>query len=268
MKKFLLIVGSLLLIIGIIGMFFTQDQVKETKKKDISKTTTIVDSYHNVKLDIGQGLIKVVPSKNYETTLTVNHAKSNHDYYYEIKNDTLFVKTSINSDERKKNYKKGKHRSHDLEVILTIPNKKLKSFTSESFSGIVDIDKINAEHSSMNVHVGEINVNKLVSKDAIVKVGTGDITIKSLKSHEANVSINIGSIKLSSLNPNINIDGHIGMGKGIFEYKTAPQATHFDIKSNIGNVNLNKVTNAPQSQATSNVTLSVGTGGSASFNTK
>lgn len=257
MKKTLFIVGISLLVIGIIGMVLTNDQIE---KEQSTQTHSISGSYNNIKLDIGQGMVKVIPSKDEKTTLTVTQNKSKRNYKYEIKNDTLFIEATPNSKERKADWVKGTHRNTDLAFTLRVPHKHLKSFNAESLFGSIDIDQMKADKSSLNVHVGEINVKQLISKDTTIKTGTGDISVKELNSDNAHVSVNIGSMTLSEINPDINIDGKIGTGDGLFEYRTAPEQTHFNIDSRMGEINMNNFINVPENQAAAKVALNVDTG--------
>lgn len=261
MKKFLIILGILLLIIGIAGMLLTKDQMVAQKQNGYNKQITLNQPFNSIDLDIGQGTIIVEQSKNNHASLEINNIINKEDYQYKIENNTLYFNTKNDSKNRKKNFVFGNHESRDeIEIKLLIPKEKLKSFKAKTFAGTIDVDYLSTENLELNADIGLIEGGKIKSDVSNIKVGMGDISFDHFNSQQANIDVKTGTIELYGLNSDININGHIGMGDGTFEYTNEPQNTHFDVSSKNGDVELNDLINLPQSKAKFLVKMTIGAG--------
>lgn len=261
MKKFLIILGIFLLIIGITGMFLTKDEIVTKKQNGYSEQITLNQPFNSIDLDIGQGTVAVEQSKNHRASLKIKNISKKEDYQYKIDNNTLYFSTKNDSKNRKKNFVFGNHKNLDeIEIKLLIPKEKLKSFKAKTFAGTIDVDYLSTKNLELNADIGLIEGDILKSDQSNIKVGMGDISFNNFNSQQADINIKTGTIELYGLNSDININGHIGMGDGTFEYTTEPQSTHFDISTKNGDIELNDLINLPQSNAKSLVKMTIGTG--------
>lgn len=73
MKKFLIILGIFLLIIGITGMFLTKDEIVTKKQNSYSEQITLNQPFNSIDLDIGQGTVAVEQSKNHRASLKIKN---------------------------------------------------------------------------------------------------------------------------------------------------------------------------------------------------
>ncbi|UBH08912.1 DUF4097 family beta strand repeat-containing protein [Macrococcus armenti] len=261
MKKFLLFLGIALFIIGIVGMIFTKDQIVPEKQKGSNANIVIDKPFKSIDLDIGKGTIKVMKTNDNQPSIKINNIINKDDYQFKVENNILYLKTKNDTKKQKINFIFGNHvNSDEIEITLLIPNQKLQFFRVNTFAGMIELDDLSTEELEMNAGTGIIQANRILSDNGKINVGIGDISVDEYHSKHTNIDVKTGTIELHGLNPDINIDGNIGLGDGTFEYQSEPQDTHFEVTSQNGDVELNDLISRPKDIAKSIVKLSINTG--------
>lgn len=261
MKKILIIIAITLMVVGIIGMYFSKDTVLPTNKLKIVDTFNIEEPYNNLDIKIEDGYLDIVPSKDNTTQLTIKHSDERNQFDYLLKDNTLFIKTNSINKRPKIELNFGLSEPHEnIEMTLAVPNKKFKTFKAEALVGTINLNQLNTDTLDLKVSAGEIDANKIIAKQSSMTVGIGDIEIEEFNSKNLKVNVETGSVKLLKLNSDINITGNIDIGEGYFEYKKNPEQTHFDVESSIGEVDLSSLTNVAKNNAQSIVNIKVGVG--------
>lgn len=194
-KKVLSILGAVLLIIGIIGVFLTYNAAHE--KESISEKKVIEDkSFESIDIQVDNATVAVISTddETSEVELTGKRSKSSKNKFsVDMVDGELSIKLK---DEHWKLFSFDFF-SPSLLLKVYVPEKQYSSLKISSDNGKVNVDHLNAKEIHLSSSNGQLEVNDLSGLKLVGEVDNGEIYAENLQmENEVNVKSNNGTIEL------------------------------------------------------------------------
>lgn len=250
MVKKIAIVASLLLIVGIVGSFFTFQSMGKTEA--VTEKKVINDDFSQMEITTDDAQVKVLPTSNAEAKVELSGKNENYHLSTGVERSTL--KIDVNHRQRKLfNFD---FTSLHLTLKMYVPEKVYGSLQIESDNGRVTVDHLQAkeiyaktdngsiklkdmESSKVTAKAdnGTINLNNVVADMVTTKADNGKIILDhvdgKLSSHTNN-----GSISLITRSLDRPIDFETDNGKIKIQTEKEPTNAIFDINVDNGKVTI------------------------------
>lgn len=124
------------------------------------------------------------------------------------------------------------------EVIITIPDMKMKEIDIDAGAGNLNIDSINTETLDIDLGAGNTLINNLYSDRANIDTGAGTFTINNGRINDLDLDTLVGEVRITS-----NITGNSSISSGVGKLSLNLLATfdnyRFDVSKGIGKVTIN-----------------------------
>lgn len=193
--KVLSLLGALLLIVGIIGVFLTYNATHETES--ISEQKVIEDkSFESIDIQVDNATVEV-NSTDDETSgveLTGKRSKSvKSKFSAEVVNGELSIKLK---DEHWKLFSFDFF-SPSLLLKVYVPEQQYRSLKISSDNGKINVDHLNAKEIYLSSSNGQLEMNDLSGLKLVGEVDNGKINAENLQIDDGiNVKSNNGTIEL------------------------------------------------------------------------
>ncbi|GGB03965.1 hypothetical protein ERX37_01540 [Macrococcus hajekii] len=239
--KILMWLSSVLILMGSIGMFFTQHELQnETNLPGkLSYHYDIKDDVENIDLTADMNDIKIIKSNDQDIHLNVSKAKSEGAVQYHVENQTLYIDSQAMKKRQPGLFRFDFNTQNQAAIELALPDQQYKDIRLQADVGSFDIDKIKSQKVEITAGVGEVAINKVESREAAFTVDTGEIKVEQLKTDHLNFNVDIGSLTLGNLEKQMNIKGEVGTGEAYLNYKEVPDNADINLYSEMGDIETN-----------------------------
>ncbi|UKS26163.1 DUF4097 domain-containing protein [Paenibacillus sp. HWE-109] len=124
-----------------------------------------------------------------------------------------------------------------LKTEISLPDKMFKAITISSDTGAINLKEIKAASLEASTDTGNISIDRYEGKQLNLRTDTGNITVDNGQGNVA-LRTDTGSItaKLNDIGDSVSLQSDVGSIR--LKLDPAPKNASFDLRSDIGNVNL------------------------------
>lgn len=201
--------------------------------KYVTNTYEITDSYKKIQLLAKNAKVKIEPSDDDSTALTV-FAKKRYPYGFSLRDGVLTIES-----QKKKWFHLLRVGVDHSEIKLCIPKSRLQGLYVQTNVGTVNISSIMCNGSiDVQVNTGKVNICDIFCQSFVSKGNTGSVTLEKLSAAESvSIKCNTGKIILNDCNaPNFFLRSNTGSISG-----KLPSGTAFVTKTNTGKIEIPEI---------------------------
>lgn len=226
--KKLSVLALILLVIGIVGSFFTYSY----KQNEVIEEQIIKEKFQTVRINSDNAVVDIMPTSSSAAKvelITRGVDERNLTYKVDAKGNNLsiLVKEPFH-------FQFGFYSIH-LKVLL--PKKQYKTLEIKNDNGNVQLEQIKSKKVQVSVNNGRIQVSQLISKRVEVGSHNGEIQLHDVEGDIKGL-VNNGKIdvKTKDLDRPMQLETH--NGKIMIQTDKEPTNTRFEVSIDNGDVNI------------------------------
>lgn len=233
-KRFIILAASLLLVTGIIGMFFTYSSAYG--KTTVQQEKTVDEAFNAIDIQISDATVEVMPTDANTSEIVLEGKQykkdNNENLSVDVKNDKLAVK--LKSQHQLINFDFF-HSTVSLKVY--VPQKQYATLHVSADNGKIDVQQIKVEHIDLHSDNGIVDLRQVSGETVKATTGNGKVRMDEVDGEIIGHTDN-GIISLKTTHLDRDIELKTGNGKIDVQTENEPTNTTFVANTGNGTVNI------------------------------
>ncbi|GGE80891.1 DUF4097 family beta strand repeat-containing protein [Priestia taiwanensis] len=232
MSKGLKLFAVLLIVIGLVGAFFTFSPYYKSIAVSDAKTIS-ADNITDIEVDLRFGEVVIIPTTSKDILIEIKGKVSNGTKSIPVIAEKGKI-IEVKSESPFQFFQLGFF-NPELKVTLHVPKKQYEQIRVKTELGDIDIEQLQVNTVEAATKLGDVDMQDVKSTSVVAKSDLGKIELAQVEG-DINASTKLGDVDIAVHEFAYPINAHTDLGDVDIKTKVEPKNVRFDVSSELGKV--------------------------------